>query len=253
MLNLKKINTRLPGIATAVLLAAGFSLPVSAQIEALRNGDDQYIDGLREQGMSDLLQRFSETDPPTDPIARLALDVSLKEFVASDLLARATLASQAQDFGQANQLFIDSRETFKELLAAQRKLIADHPDDERLPIWQTDFAEMLIDRYLPRYYQNVLWHYEFGLPSDEQKEAYESAMVEALAVTLDAANRLSQLPNRVGGNVDLRGQLEEMQIWFKLQDYTSINNPYWLAHAAHGVSLLPDDHDYFVAGNKVRG
>ncbi|MFK7788515.1 MAG: hypothetical protein AB8C95_03335, partial [Phycisphaeraceae bacterium] len=46
---------------------------------------------------------------------------------------------------------------------------------------------------------------------------------------------------------------EEMQIWFKLQDYTSINNPYWLAHAAHGVSLLPDDHDYFVAGNKVRG
>ncbi len=235
------------------LLPLGGALPAAAQIEALRNGDDQYIQGLREQGMSDLLQRFSETDPPEDPIAKLALDVSLKEFVASDLLARATQASQAQDYAQANKLFVESRETFKQLLAAQRQLIADNPSDERMPIWQTDFAEMLIDRYLPRYFQNVLWHYEFGLPSDEQIEAYESAMIEALTATMDASNRLSELPNRVGGNAGLRGELEEKQIWFKLQDYTSINNPYWLAHAAHGVSILPNDHAYFKAGNIVRG
>lgn len=240
-------------VAASAAALAVLVVPVQAQIEALRNGDDQYIQGLREQGMSDLLQRFSETDPPEDPIARLALDVSLKEFVASDLLVRATQASQAQDFATANDLFLQSRSTFEELLAAQRKLIADHPDDERMPIWQTDFAEMLIDRYLPRYFQNVAWHYEFGLPSDEQKEAYESSMIEALKVTLDASNRLSELPNRVGGNAELRGQLEEMQIWFKLLDYTSINNPYWLAHAAHGVSIIDESHPYYTEGGKVRG
>lgn len=253
MLNLRNRIGRLPMIPVLAVALAWGSRPASAQIEALRNGDDQYIQGLRDQGMSDLLLRFSEIDPPKDPIAKLALDVSLKEFIASDLLARATQASQAQDFAQANDLLTESRQTFEALLAAQRQLIADHPDDERMPIWQTDFAEMLIDRYLPRYFQNVLWHYEFGEPSDEQRRAYEDAMVEALKVTLDAANRLSELPNRVGPNPQLKAQLEDMQIWFKLQDYTSINTPYWLAHAAHGVSLMPDDHAYFAAGNIVRG
>ncbi|MEM9346091.1 MAG: hypothetical protein AAGB26_05695 [Planctomycetota bacterium] len=253
MRNRQRLIARLPLISTAAAAVLGSAMPAAAQIEALRNGDDQYIQGLREQGMSDLLLRFSEVDPPEDPIARLALDVSLKEFIASDLLARATQASQTQDFAQANQLFLESRETFEGLLAAQRQLIADNQDDERLPIWQTDFAEMLIDRYLPRYFQNVQWHYEFGHASAEQKQAFEDAMVEALQVTMEASNRLSVLPNRRGNEEGLTSKLEEMQILYKLEDYTSINNPYWLAHAAHGVSLLPDDHAYFAAGDRVRG
>lgn len=236
-----------------LLVPLGIALPATAQYKALRNADDQYVQGLRDQGMSDLLERFSDVDPPEDPIAKLALDVSLKDFIASDLLVRATQASQAQDYAQANQLFMDSRKTFEGLLAAQRQLIADHPDDERMPIWQVDFAEMLIDRYLPRYHQNVMWHYEFGQASAEQKQAFEKAMVEALAVTSDASYRLDVLRSRVGADAKLRPKLEEMQIWFKLRDYESINTPYWLAHAAHGTSLLPDDHAYFAAGNKVRG
>lgn len=253
MLNLQRLTERLLPATAPMIAAAVLALPATAQIEALRNGDDQYIQGLREQGMSDLLQRFSETDPPEDPIAKLALEISLKDFIASDMLARATQASQAQDFAQANQLFIDSRTTFEALLAAQRQLIADHPNDERMPIWQTDFAEMLIDRYLPRYFQNVAWHYEFGQPTDEQKKAFEDSMIEALQVTSDAANRLDLLTSRVGADAKLRIKLEEMQIWFKTRDYTSINTPYWFAHAAHSVSLLPDDHEYFTVGNKVRG
>lgn len=253
MLNRQRMNDHLMLIAMPVVAAVVLALPATAQMKALRNGDDQYIQGLRDQGMSDLLERFSETDPPEDPIARLALDISLNEFIASDLLARATQASQTQQFAEANQLFQDSRKTFEELLAAQRKLIADHPDDERMPIWQTDFAEMLIDQYLPRYYQNVAWHYEFGQASEEQKEAFESAMVEALQVTSEAIYRLDVLTSRVGADAALRPKLEEMQIWFKSRDYTSINTPYWYAHAAHSVSLLPDDHEYFTVGNKVRG
>lgn len=254
MLNQLRLTDRLPLIAVSVLaFTCVLSQSAAAQIKALRNGDDQYVQSLREQGMSDLLQRFVESDPPEDPIARLALDVALKEFVASDLLARAAQANQAQDYAQVNALFQESRATFEGVLAAQRQLIKDYPDDERMPIWQTDFAQMVIELYLPRYFQDVIWHYEYGLPNDEQKAVYEAAMIEALQFTADAANRLDLLPGRLGRVDGLRAQLEEDQIWFKLQDYTSINTPYWLGHAAHGVSILPDDHEYFKNGNMVRG
>ncbi|MEO0477113.1 MAG: hypothetical protein AAF085_14250 [Planctomycetota bacterium] len=247
------MNSRLPALAFCFSAAVGVSISASAQIEALRNADDQYIQGLRDSEMAELLERFSEIDPPEDPIAKLALDVSLKEFVASDLLKRATAASQTQDFVEANRLFMESRGTYEGLLAAQRQLIADNPQDERLPIWQTDFAEMLINRYLGRYFQNVMWHYEFGAPSAEQTEVYEKTMIEALQVMMDASNRLSELPNRRGVDAELTAKLEEMQILYKLEDYTAINSPYWLAHAAHGITLLPDNHDYYTNGNLVRG
>lgn len=238
-------NPRLARLFVVPALALSSALPAFGQLEILRRGDDQFIQGLREQGMSDLLDRFVESDPPEDPIARLALDVALKEFVASDLLARATRASQEQDFTEANNLFQQSRSTFEELLGAQRKMIADHGEDERMPLWQADFAEMLLDRYLPRYFQNVGWHYEFGEPSDEQRAAFESAMVEALQVTVDSNFRLERLLNRVGAEEGLNEKLEEMGIKFRLEDYRKINTPYWLAHAAHGVSLLPKDHSYY--------
>ncbi|MGB0767200.1 MAG: hypothetical protein ACPGYV_05780, partial [Phycisphaeraceae bacterium] len=86
----RRWKDRLPFATSTLLIASFAAAPAMGQIEALRNADDQYIQGLREQGMSDLLERFSEVEPPEDPIARLALDVSLKEFVSSDLLARAT-------------------------------------------------------------------------------------------------------------------------------------------------------------------
>lgn len=246
-----RIARPLPLAALATSLSLVAAAPAAAQIEALRRGDDQFIEELREQGMSDLLQHFVETDPPQDPVNRLVLDVALKRFVADDLLARASEANTNGNTQEAINLFEQSKQTFEEVLAAQKQLVDDHPDDERLPIWQTDYAEMLIDRYLPRYHQNVAWHYEFGLPEPEAAEAFETTMIEALRVTSDATYKLGLLANRIGGDDKLRDQLEEMGIWFRLQDYTRINTPYWYGHAAHGVSLLPDDHAYF-SGNKVR-
>jgi hypothetical protein len=231
-------------LAPAVLLTACAG-PSAAQIGALRNSDDQFIQGLRERGMSDLLGRFVEADPPQDPIAKLALDVALKEFVADDQLERARLADQAGEGEQANALFEASRRSFEEVLAAQEKLITEHQDDERLPLWQTDYAEMLLFRYLPRYYQNVNWVYEFGLPSDEQRAAYEEAMVKAFKALDDATQRLETLANRAGQDAELRPKLESMGIWFRLQDFRQINTPYWYAQAAHGVSLLPETHPYY--------
>lgn len=244
MLNVKPWMARL---LTPAVLALAVGSPAVGQIKALRNSDDQFIQGLREQGMSDLLGRFVDTDPPQDPIARLALDVALKEFVADDLYTRAGQASEAQNYDEAVALLNQSRDTFKQVLAAQEQLIADHAEDERVPLWQTDYAEMLLYRYLPRYYQDVNWVYEFGMPSAEQREAFEDAIVKAFKATDDAVFRLGLLINRVGANPELQQQLEEQGIWYKLLDYQQINAPYWQAQAAHGVSLLPNGHPYFSA------
>ncbi|MFN3166853.1 MAG: hypothetical protein ACE37H_07295 [Phycisphaeraceae bacterium] len=231
-------------LAPAVLLFANAG-PALGQIEALRNSDDQFIQGLRERGMSDLLGRFVEADPPQDPIAKLALDVALKEFVADDQLERAREMFQAGQVAEGNALFLESRRSFEGVLDAQEKLIADHAEDERLPLWQTDYAEMLLFRYLPRYYQNVNWVYEFGLPSDEQRSAYEGAMVKAFKALDDATYRHDMRATRAGADAELRPRLESMGIWYKLEDYRQINTPYWYAQAAHGVSLLPETHPYY--------
>ena len=235
----------------ALLIAMGGTTASHAQVSALRNNDDQFIQSLREQDMSDLLERFVETEPPDDPIARLALDVALKEFVSEDLLERATVANQQGDVAQAVELFNQSRASFEEVLAAQRQLVTNHKDDERLPIWQTDFAEMLIDRYLPRYFQNVFWVYEYGQPNEEQAQAFSKSMAEALVVTAQANRTLELLINRASADDQLRPKLEELGIWFRLEDYRKINTPYWYAHAAHGVSLLPDSDPYYTGTKQV--
>lgn len=236
-------------LAAAALAAAA---PAAGQIQALKNADDQFIQGLKDQGMSELLDRFVQTDPPEDPIAKLALDVALKGFVAEDLIKRADQANQAglasgdqAKFQEAIDLFAQSRKTYEQLLDAQRQLIKENPEDERLPLWQTDLAEMLIDRYLPRYYQNVAWHYEFGQPDAEQKAAFERAMTDAWVETAKANGALELLINRVGADAQLRPKLEEMGIWWTLDRYRTINTPYWMGHAAHGVSLLPKQAAYY--------
>ena len=157
-----------------------------------------------------------------------------------------------RQFAEATRLFDESRQAYEDVIAAQKRLIDEHPDDERLPLWQTQYAEMLIDFYLPRYFQNVYWVYEYGLPSDAQRAAYESAMVEAFVATVDATDRIGDLDRRLGQDAELKPKLESMGIWFTIEDYRRLNTPYWLAQAAHGVSLLPADHPYFMT-KRVRG
>ncbi len=249
--SLRSSVLRLLAPATLSLLACA---PVSAQIEALRQSDDQFIRGLRERGMSDLLERFVEKDPPKDPIAQLALEVALKEFIADERMARASEISQqggADAVESAIALFNESRTAYEQVLAAQKRLIAEHASDERLPLWQTDYAEMLVDRYLPRYFDNANWVYEFGLPSEEQRAAFESAMVEALVATADASFRLDDLPRRLGQIPELKPKLEAMGIWFTIEDYRTLSTPYWLAQSAHGVSLIPDSNPYY-QGKTIR-
>lgn len=232
------------------LLAASLSLAMTggalAQSPALRARDDQFIQGLRDQGMTELFEQYREqvvNDPDLDPVTRHELTITQKEFQAENLLKRARAA---QDPAEAQALFDQSRAAFEEMIDAMASRIADHPHDERQPIWETDLAEVLLTDYLMTYYQSATWFYEFGVVSDEQAEAFERAVSLAIELMSDARYRLEILPARMGSNRELRSHLEELGILYKLQsDYKQRFIPYWFGFAAHYVALLPDDHAYF--------
>lgn len=236
-------------LATTLMLAVCGGLPVSAQMEQLYRNDDRFIQGLREAGMSELLERFVEQVDDRgglQPIAQRQLQIALHEFAADERFQRA-VEQNGVDPERAEALFHESRASYESLLAEQQKLIDENPQDERLAMWQTDLAAMLLDTYLPTYFNNAAWFYDFGVPTPEQEAAFERSVVQALALAADARHRIESLTSRLGsdGGV-LRARLEEMNIFFDLrQEYGQRRTPYWYAHAAYYVAQLPDNHPYY--------
>ena len=233
-----------------VLSALTVAPSALGQMEALRRNDGVFIEGLRDEGMAELFGRFVEKvedEGGLEPIAQQQMVIAQKDFAATASLARA-MAELGQDDALAQQLFEESRNAYEAMIEAQKGLIDANAQDERLPIWQTDLASMLLDTYLPTYHRNAAWVYEFGVPSDEQRQAFEDAAVLALEMSGDARYRIEQLTGRLaqdGG--DLRAKLEEMNIFFELrEDYGQRRVPYWFAHAAYYTALLPDSHPYYV-------
>ncbi|XAL98654.1 hypothetical protein OT109_13825 [Phycisphaeraceae bacterium D3-23] len=232
------------GLLPALLLAG----PSFGQMEALRDRDDQFIQGMREEGLSDLLGRFVERvgDEDMDPVAKAQLVIAQQEFLASESLARAVELS-SQDPAQAEAVFRESRSAYEGLIAAQRQMISDNAQDERVPMWQTDLAAMLLETYLPTYHNNAVWFYEFGIPSPEQTKAYEDNIALAFEMVADARYRLERLVDRMArdGGV-LRAELEEMGIFFDLrEEYDKRRTPFWYAHCAYYAAQLPNEHPYF--------
>lgn len=232
-----------------VLASACFVVPVSAQMEQLYRNDDQFIQGLREAGMSELLGRFVEQVEARgglEPIAQRQLQIALHEFAASERFQRA-VEQNGVDPERAQALFLESRAAYESLLEEQQLLIDENPQDERVPMWQTDLASMLLDTYLPTYFNNASWFYDYGVPTPEQAEAFERSVVQALELASDARFRIESLTSRLGSDGGaLRTRLEEMNIFFDLrQEYGQRRTPYWFAHAAYYVAMLPDTHDYY--------
>jgi hypothetical protein len=236
-------------LSPLVLVSALVGPAASAQMEQLYRNDDQFIQGLREAGMSELLGRFVEQVDERgglEPIAQRQLQVALYEFAASDSFQRA-VAQNGVDPERAQALFLESRASYEQMLGEQQKLIDENPQDERVPMWQTDLAAMLLDTYLPTYFNNASWFYDFGVPTPEQAEAFERSAVQALGLAADARFRIESLTSRLGADGgELRARLEEMNIFFDLrQEYGQRRTPYWFAHAAYYVAMLPDTHAYY--------
>lgn len=246
--------------STRVLLAAACAIalgatsafgPAFGQISKLDPG--VLIDGMRREKMTDLLTHLGETDKNMPPQAA-------KQLLISQLLisydSKKKIADAEADPEKATELRKLAYADFKRASDERKKLIADFPNDENRPTWQTDLGEQLIFEDLQVNNQWAAEFYEFGVPTAEQKEAFETTVVQ-LIQQLSLADLAF---NKLMGELAIKPDHTEKRIntgWWErwTNQYFKLREPYFLAYASYYTTLLPENHLYWktVGGDPLIG
>jgi len=212
----------------------------STQAQLSKFDKSTLIDGLREEGMRELLKHFAETELQGDPV--LQKQVLLSQYM---LDYEAFLA--ANDVQGAIESFAKGVET-------SRQLIKEHYNHEQRFIWQTQLAEALLLEGLGAIHRNADRFYEFGVPTEDQAEAYRTASVEALELLADADARFFVLEAELPKEPDHTEKRVDTGLWNRMKvEFYGVRTPYLYAHALYYVWLLPDSNSYFqtIGSNKV--
>ena len=168
-----RLRCRLISLAVVCTLVLGWS----ATTHAVELDEATLIEGLAKHGMIDLLDRFAAKHSGADPVI--------------DQLIKIGRYRIAMNYG--TQTRDQKIEAFDQMARAMRDLIDRHYDHEQRPLWQTDLAEQLLLDYLPRFQLYALEFCEFGVPTQEQRQARDQAVPEALELLSDADLRFFQL------------------------------------------------------------
>jgi len=233
----------LPRLPLALLLLLLPAAPAVGQIENLDEG--QLIEKLREEQMGELLLHFVETADMDDPVLRQQVKVSQllldyqEQWNASEAIAR-------QEPEEAARLRDEAAALFEQALEAQQVLIDDFYDDPRRPMWQTRLGEMLLYEYLQVIHEAADDFYEFGVPTQAQREAVESATVQAFVELTDAHLRFFELRREVPNRDDFEARFEATNLWHRMtREFDDLRTPFFLARAGWFVSQLSEDHAYY--------
>ena len=214
------------GLALAVTLI-GAVCNADAQVNKL--DQDKLIDTLADEGMQELLGRLIVVEPPSD----------LAE--ATHLHAKTQLTTYKNE-----QLSMPQRlEALAQYRQSMNDLIDRQADHIRCPIWQTDLANVLLFEELAGVYRSAAEFYEFGVPSANQRQAFESKSITALQLLADASRRLFELQSQLPRRDDFQ-QIRDSGLYDRLmQEYAQRRTRYLLSHAAHYTSLISDEHPYY--------
>ncbi len=209
----------------------------SAQLDNLDKAT--LIDGLRREGMGELLKHFAQTATFEDPAdAQFVLySQHLYEFDVK--------FDQALSTGDTT-LRTEAVESFNEGLAVLRQLIADFPDHLQRPIWQTDLGELLLLSDLYSIHDYATLFAEFGVMTAEQRAAFERAAPEAMEMLVDADLGLFRTVGDLPKQADFTDKYELTGLWRRVnEEYYQLKTPFYLTHAKHFVALLPDSNRYY--------
>ena len=232
---------RIVAVLAAMLLLATVP-PAGAQLSRLDRAT--LIDGLGQEGMSELLLHLMEVEPPDDPV----------------LAERVKIAQYRIRYGDTSRPTGERIGAFNAALDTLRRMIRAHQEHEQRPMWQTDLGELLLFESLQAINQHAAAFHEFGVPTGDQRRAFERGVVEALDELSDADHRFSRLQLELAREPDHKTKRIDTGLWDRMiGQYYQLRTQYFLAHAAYGTALLDDDHPYFrnLGGNarnpKVRG
>lgn len=226
-----------------------YAVAASAQVGNLDKGT--LIDGLAEQGMSEILLHLVETEPSDDPAIDAQVRVAQQRIAYQRLADRALVlrapGATPEDLALAEQLDADSRVAFDAMLTSTRQLIESHYDHEQRPIWQTDLAEALLVTWLQEVHGYAGRFYEFGVVDDTQREAFIEGVAEALAQLTDADLRFFELQSSLPRQDEAAHQRRvNSGLWTRMIDeYWRKRTAFYLANAAYLATLLPDDAAYY--------
>jgi|GEM_PF-2958781 len=231
-------------LTAGVLMGSAGFLPTSVAHAQLSNMDvTTLIEGLRAEGMNELLMHLAQTENFQDPILRQQLLIN-QHLLAQDRFN--TLAQQATDAQAAADLRRQGAEEFDKALNIRRQMIADYPNHEQRPIWQTQLATQLLSDYLEGMNQNATQFHEFGVTTTRQKQAYEQAVIEALVLLEQADVTFFELQTRLAQLPDHTEKRVNTGLWDRMMEqFYNLRTQYALAQARYYVWLLPDDSQYF--------
>lgn len=237
----------LPTLSLALLPLLAAATPAHAQLARLDK--TVLIEGLRKEGMGELLKRFATTElsDGKDPI--LSKQVLINQYLI-DYKQKREQAAAESDGQRAAALRKESVEALTAAQAQRQALIKEMPDNEQRPLWQTDFAEQQIFELLQTVRENANDFYEFGIPSAEQRSAFESVVPQVLEAAADADVRLFVLQGDLPKEKDHTEKRVNTGLWDRMMtQYYKTRTQYFLAHADYYASLLPDSSPYFRVPN----
>ncbi|MEM1211321.1 MAG: hypothetical protein AAGI68_03390 [Planctomycetota bacterium] len=230
---------------SAALLAAALCLGLTphhahAQLDRLDDGD--FINTLRQQGMSDLLLHYAETAQDLAPQTRTLIRVAQLRIQSDELIDRARQPRPGDDTAQ---ILADAQALFLEATNALIQLAEEQPDNPAHVVWLTDATEMVLYQYLPSLHNLALAFDEFGVTNPTQAEALAQTLPLAYRAASRADAALFDLFNRLGSDPQLQQSVEAAGLTFKLENYRDLVLPLFLSQAAYHLARQPDTNPYF--------
>lgn len=205
---------------------------VSASADQL--DQSKLIDALSDRGMDELLLHLAETGEFSDAAEPKLIRVGQLRSASRDPQRSAAERLEAFD---------ESRRVLRELIDDPE--MANHP---LRPVWRTDLAEMLLVTHLQGFRRSAAGYYEFGVPSRDQRAAFEADIPVALAMLMQADTEFRDLESRLTRDTALRDQLDASLATDRIfEEYRDQKSAWFTADAAYLATLLPDDNPYFAS------
>ncbi len=224
--------------------AAGFlAFPAAAEtLEEMKKNDAQFIDWLRDKGASDVLEYYSQAHQPKDLLAQISLRIAASSAKIDSVRMDAIKLDQAAQL----RAFGEMRKATEAMLDAERERCDKFDGEETSIIWHAKLLSDLMENYLRIYRNDPVPAYEYGQPTPDQTEAFETFVAEAFVRASRADAAADRFDAKMGGSKTYGRQLEKKGLRVKMEDARA-NIKYWHGQAAYLMTLLPDSHPYYVA------
>ncbi len=218
------------GPASLLLLLSLLATAPAAFAQVSTLDKSVLIDGLRREGMTELLLHLAETEPSKDPMVDLQIRIAQHRIRYQRTDRPLPRRSESRD----------------EAIAIMREAIDEHVAHEQRPIIQTDLAEVMLFEYLEGLSRQATAFHDLGVPSADQREAFEKHVPDALAQLADADFRFARLQTELPREKDHTQKRINSGLWDRMMNqYYQLRTQFLLAHLAYHASRLPDDHPYF--------